>query len=168
VNRLADQEPDSQPPQPTLNLAPTSGRQLVVAALAGAVVGYFIIGTFELTGNSVPITPWSLPMTLVALAVAAAIYAVRLSRRVRDKHRDIDPGEGVRALVLGKTMLLSGAILLGGHLVYVGSFLGQLDIPSPRQRVIHGGVTVVLALAFSVAGWLLERACRVPDADDDT
>lgn len=147
-------------------LGVTTPKQAVVAALSGAVAGYFVVGTIRWRGGVVPLTPWSIPAVLGALAIAALVYSRVLRRQVADARGSIAPETGVRALVLGKTLLLAGAILGGGHAVYVGSYLGQWGAPMPHARVVHGGVTILASLAFAFAGWVLERACVVPPGDD--
>ena len=42
-----------------------------------------------------------------------------------------------------------------------------LDADVPRERVIRSAVAVVAGVALTVAGLLLERACKVPRTDDD-
>lgn len=149
------------------SLSPTSLREMVVAILAGMVVSYLALGGFDLSGKIVPITPWSLAGTLVVLAAGAAYYAWMLRGRVRNDRASISPEEGVRALVLGKVMLLGGCLLIGWHIVYVLKYLGRFDVPAPQERVVHGTGTIVAAVLFAAAGWLLERACIVPGAPRD-
>lgn len=148
----------------------TTPLQAVVAALAGAVAGYFIIGTMRWAGSPVPVTPWSLPVVFVVLALAAVTYARRLRRQVVEARAAMAPEVGVLALVLGKTLLMTGAVMAGGHALYVATNLGSLDAPLPHARVVHGLVMVVASLACAAAGQHLEKACLVPPsdgADDD-
>ncbi|MEL4358523.1 MULTISPECIES: DUF3180 domain-containing protein [unclassified Luteococcus] len=163
----------SQPDAPQLpggrpgGLGLTTRRQAVISVMAGMVVGWFIVGTLQATGREVPITPWSLPLSLAALGAAAWVYARILRRQVAEQRGSLPHDSGVRALVLGKTMLMTGAVLAGGHLVYVLSYLGDWNIPNPRQRVIHGLLTILASAVFAVAGRDLERACVVPPGDDE-
>ncbi|MEL4503693.1 DUF3180 domain-containing protein [Luteococcus sp. H138] len=144
----------------------TTRRQAVISVMAGMLLGWFIVGTLQATGQLVPVTPWSLPLVLGALGAAALVYARVLRRQVADRRGDLPHESGVRALVLGKTMLMTGAVLAGGHLVYVLVYLGSWSIPAPRQRVIHGLVTILASAIFALAGRELERACLVPPGYD--
>ena len=147
-------------------LSLTNRRQTVISVLAGMLVGWFVVETLQALGHPVPVTPWSLPLVFGALGVAAWAYARVLRRQVAEARADLSAESGVRALVLGKTMLMTGAIVGGGHLVYVLSFLGDWNVPTPRERVIHGVATIAASVVFAVAGRDLERACMVPPGDE--
>lgn len=156
--------------EPGGGLRLTTRTQIGAAALTGAVLGYLLIGGFDLSNRAVPITPWSLPVMLAALAAAALGYSIALGRRVREARETIDPDTGVRALVIGKTLLMTGAVLAGGHLVYALRYVTSWSIEGPRERVIRGVVVALVAVVLALAGGRLERACVVPtdkDEDDD-
>ena len=80
----------------------------------------------------------------------------------------LDPQAAVTALVLGKTMVLTGALLAGGHLTYVLTQVGAWAIPLPRQRVVWGLVAVAAASVFAWAGWVLEKSCWRPPSEDES
>ena len=159
--------PPRGPEPPPTHLRPTSWRTVLVGVVVGAVAGYVVVSGIQLAGDTVPITPWSLSGMLATFAVGGWVYSRHLARRLRDQRGSITPEEGVRALVLGKVMVLGGAVLAGWHVAYVLRYLARLGVPAPQERVIHGAVTVVFSAAFALAGWLLERACIVPPGDDD-
>ena len=69
--------------------------------------------------------------------------------------------------MLGKASALAGAVIAGGYLAFALMFVGRWDAAGPRERVIRALVAVVVAVGLSIAGLLLERACRVPGGDDD-
>lgn len=140
----------------------TTRHHMAVAGLGGAVVGWFVVGTLLALGRFVPVTPWSLPVMLAAVAGIVWVAAGVLRRKVVQERADVSSELGLWALVGGKTMLLSGLALAGGHLVYVLSFAGQFDAPAPRERVLRGLLTLLVALVFARAGRRLERACLVP------
>ena len=79
-------------------LAPTTGRQIVVAALAGAVVGWMILGVFDLLNVFPPVVPWTVPALLLLLAASAFIYARALPKRL--EQRRVPSEEAVRAMVM--------------------------------------------------------------------
>lgn len=163
MTRARDEHRPAPPPErPTLTV--TTVRQLVIAALAGVVFGWFLIETLDLADQTVPITPWTLPLMLTALAVAAFLYGRRLRTRIKGREW-VESVEGVRALVLGKTMAMTGATLAGGHALYVLMNLARFDAPTPRQRVIHGVAAIIASIACLLAGWYLERSCVRPDDD---
>lgn len=153
---------DPPEPEPSGSLRPTDRRSVVVAAMCGAVVGWFLLSIFIVTGAMVPILPWSLPIVLAVVAIGVWIDSRVLRRKVADPHREVSPTEGLVSLALGKALVLTGAALAGACIVYVATFIRQWSIPYPRQRVIVGTASAVVCALLAGAGWALERACRVP------
>lgn len=149
--------------KPKLGL--TTGRQAMVAVLAGALVSALLLAAFELTGNFPPVVPWSVPILFIVLAVGVFIYARMLPKRLEE--RKVDSQEAVAALSIGKSAIMTGALIAGGHVVYVMRYLQLFDAPLPSARVIQGTATIVTALLLAVAGGMLERACVVHDDDED-
>lgn len=156
-----------EPTPPSGGLGLTTHVQAAAAALGGVVVAYFLIGTLQWMDSPVPVTPWSLPVIFTALATAATFYGRSLKRQVDESRADVTPESGVLALVLGKTLLLTGAIMAGGHALYVAVNLVHFDAPLPRERVVHGTVMIVASLVCAWAGQRLERSCVVPPGSDD-
>ncbi len=146
-------------------LALTTVRDVALAALAGAVVGVVGLGALSLLGQFPPQVPWTVPGLLAAIGVGAFIYARALPGRLEE--RRVTAEEAVRALVVAKSMILTGAILAGGHVVYVGRALLNLRAEAPAGRALVGGVTIVVATVFAWVGWYLERKCIVDDDDDE-
>lgn len=58
----------------------TTARQAVISVLAGAVVCWLMLLVVEAVGSYPPVVPWSVPITLVVLAVLVAIYGRVLPR----------------------------------------------------------------------------------------
>ncbi|MHA6525891.1 DUF3180 domain-containing protein [Tessaracoccus sp. G1721] len=143
----------------------TTARQAVVSVLAGAVVCALILLAFGAAGSFPPVVPWSVPILMFVLAVGVAVYARILPRRI-EQHR-VEPPESVAALAIGKSMIMTGAVLAGAHVVYVVRYLQLFDAPLPSARVIQGAATIVASLLLAGAGALLERACVVHDDDGD-
>lgn len=154
---------ESQEPHPKLGL--TTFRQVVVAALAGAVVAAFVLSIYDLLESFPPVVPWSVPAVLVVMSIAAWIYSRGLTGRVQA--RTVSAVEAVRALVVAKSAIMTGAVLAGMHAVYIGRWLGQLNADQPLQRVILGSATLLAAILFTGAGHLLEKACVSPDDEDE-
>lgn len=153
----------SNEPRPKLGL--TTPRQAVVSVLSGAIVAGLLILGFEAAGAFPPVVPWSVPILLVGLAIATAIYSRVLPKRIEE--RRLAPQEGVAALAVGKAMIMTGALFAGAHIVYVMRYLSMFDAPLPSARVIQGSATIVAALLLAGAGALLERACVVRGDDDE-
>ncbi len=143
----------------------TTRRQAVISVLAGAVICGLILLGFEAAGTFPPVVPWSVPAVMVVLAVGVAIYARILPKRIED-HR-VEPQESVAAMAIGKSMIMTGAVLSGAHVVYVARYISLFDAPLPSARVVQGAATIVAALLLAGAGALLEHACIVHDDDDE-
>ena len=143
----------------------TTARQAVVSVLSGAVICGLILLGFDAAGAFPPVVPWSVPIVLLALAVGGAIYSRILPRRIED--RQATPQEAFAALGIGKSLIMTGAVLAGAHVVYVVRYLQLFDAPLPSERVLQGSATIVAALLAAGAGALLERACLVHGDDDD-
>ncbi|MGJ6979849.1 DUF3180 domain-containing protein [Aestuariimicrobium soli] len=170
MTRVFDDEPDERPSpdedapgdgdQHSPGLGPTTWFQFAVAVLVGGVVGWFVVETMTSLHQVVPVTPWVMSVLMAALGVLVGFYARRRARAHMDAHPDRAASMGVFLLALGKTMIFTGALLAGGHLVYALLNLGHWAIPMPRQRVIFGSVAVVASLVLAAGGWLAERAAR--------
>lgn len=149
--------------RPKLGL--TTARQAVVSVLAGAVVCGLILLGFDAADAFPPVVPWSVPLLLVVLAASAAIYSRVLPKRI--EKREASSQEAFTALGIGKSFIMTGAVLAGGHVVYVVRYLQVFHAPLPSQRVWQGLATIVASLLLAGAGALLERACLVRGDDDD-
>lgn len=143
----------------------TTARQAVVSVLSGAVICGLILLGFDAAGAFPPVVPWSVPIVLVVLAVGGAIYSRILPKRIEE--RQATSQESFAALGIGKSLIMTGAVLAGAHVVYVVRYMQVFDAPLPSQRVVQGAVTIVAALLVAGAGALLERACLVKGDDED-
>lgn len=163
------QQPDEpgRPSPPGSGLTPTGLREVAVSVLCGAVLGWFAVSFFVVTSSPVAILPWSLPVLLGLVAVAVFVYSRVLRVKVADPHREVSPTEGIMSVALSKAVLLTGSVLVGACAVYVLHDVGHMSIPYPRMRVQRGSVTVVVCAGLAWAGWMLEKACRVPHDDGD-
>lgn len=132
--------------------------------MAGAAVAGLLLAAFDLTNTFPPVVPWSVPAVLAVMAVGAWIYARALPPRI--ENQTLSSLEAVRAVIVAKSMVMTGAILAGGHAVYVGRFIGSLTAEQPASRAIHGGATIIAGLLLALAGWTLEKACIISIDDD--
>ncbi|MDO5737332.1 MAG: DUF3180 domain-containing protein [Propionibacteriaceae bacterium] len=137
---------------------------MAISALAGAGLTALLLGLFDLTNTFPPVVPWSVPAVLAVMAIGALVYAHGLPERM--ENRTLTSLEAVRALIIAKSMVMTGAVLAGGHAVYVGRFIGALTGEQPVARALHGSGAIVAALFLAFAGWTLEKACMV-SVDDD-
>ncbi|WP_158600413.1 DUF3180 domain-containing protein [Tessaracoccus antarcticus] len=151
--------------RPPRKLSLTTPRQVALSALSGAVFAGLILAAFDLFATFPPVVPWSVPAVLLVMAVGAWIYARGMPDRL--ENHTLSGLEAVRALIVAKSMVMTGAVLAGGHAVYVGRFVGTLMAEQPAARALHGAGTIIASLLLALAGWTLEKACII-SVDDDS
>lgn len=146
-------------------MGPTRKRELTVAVVGAAVVGYLLIkGLYRWFP---PITVWT-GLSLLAVAVAEAPWA----RYVRAKITDGEIGSGAgrlhplavaRSLMVAKASAWVGALMLGwwvGVLVY---FLPRRSwLRAAAEDTSGTVVAAVSALALVVAALWLQHCCKSP------
>ncbi len=150
-------------PRPKLTL--TTPRQAAISAMSGAVLCVVLLIGLDLFSAFPPVVPWTVPGVLVVMAVAAWIFARSMPRRREE--RSISSGEAVAVLFIAKSMVMTGAVLAGGHAVYVGRFIESLFAEQPAARVVQGSATIIASLLLALAGYTLEKACMI-SVDDDS
>jgi small-conductance mechanosensitive channel len=154
-----------QPHPGSVSLTPW--RALLVAALFGGLAGWLVVVTANAFDALPPRVPWSAPIGLVVFAAMVGALAWSTYQRLQVRRERMEPQRAVAFLVLGKASALAGAAVAGGYLGFALMFLARIDAATPRDRVIRSGVAIVAAVGLAIAGLRLERACKVPDADDD-
>ncbi len=148
-------------------IRPTRVRWLLVAFVIGGGLGYELVPVSRWAGVVPPVVPWTSVVVLVAIAVLVLVLANSTYRTVQRDRRYINPHRAVRYLLLAKASAWVGAVVAGGYLGFASQFVDALDIPLPHDRFVRSLCAAVAALVIVVAGLLLERACRVPDDNDE-
>jgi hypothetical protein len=156
--------PDNEP-NGSVQLTPP--RALAVAALFGALGGWLVVIVADAFDKTPPIVPWTTPIAVILVAALVGALAYSTRQRLHVRHQRIEPQRAVAFLVLGKASALAGAVVAGGYLAYALLFVTRIEADAPRERVIRSAVSAVAGIGLSVAGLLLERACRVPRDPDD-
>ena len=153
--------------QPGGSVKLTPFRALVVAALFGGLAGWLLVVTANAFDLIPPEVPWTAPVGLVLLAALVGALAYSTHQRIQIRRERMEPSRAVGFLVLGKASALAGALVAGGYLGYALMFLTRIEAVAPRERVIRSGIAVLAGIALCIAGWALERACKIPGDDDD-
>lgn len=169
MSRVFDDAPEpprrpAPPPQP--RLTPAGPALVLVGLVLGLLLGWLTVSLFDLIGAVLPVTPWTMSVLLVLMAAAAAIGSVWLRRRLDDPDGRTDFEVPLAALVLGRSMLFTGLLLVGGHLAYIVAQLGRLEVPLYSERAVAGSGAAVAGAMFALGGYLLERACRADPPQD--
>jgi hypothetical protein len=139
----------------------------VVAALFGGLAGWLLVVTLNAFDVAPPTVPWSAPIGVILIAALVGLLAYTTRQRIQVRRERIEPQRAVAFLVLGKASALAGAVVAGGYFGFALNFLSRLDAVGPRDRVVRSAVAIAAGIALCGAGLLLERACKVPGADDD-
>jgi uncharacterized membrane protein len=145
----------------------TTPKALAVAAIFGGLAGWLVVVVANALDLIPPYVPWTAPAALVVSAALVGGLAWTTHQRIQVRKERVEPERAVGFLLLGKASALAGAVIAGGYLAFALMFVGRWDAAGPRERVIRALVAVVVAIGLSIAGLLLERACRVPGGDDD-
>lgn len=145
----------------------TRSALLVGTAAAGLVVGLAVRPVWEQLGSVAPTVPWSTAIVLGFTAAVVGALAWSTYDALHRQRQRMNARRGLRLLVLGKTGAVAGALVAGAYAGYALAWLDRVDLPLPRDRVVHSAAAAVGGVLLVVAGLLLERACEVPRHDDD-
>lgn len=133
----------------------------------GGLAGWLFVITLNALDIVPPTVPWTAPIGLVLIAALVGLLAYSTRQRIQVRRERMEPQRAVAFLVLGKASALAGALVAGGYLGFAVNFVSRLDAIGPRDRVVRSAVAIVAGIVLCVVGLLLERACKVPGADDE-
>lgn len=142
-------------------MTPTRVSTLGIVALGIAAVTWLILRPAYV---SLPPLPWTGVPVLLLVAGAEVIIGRDVRRRIarRPGTKPVHPLAVSRTLVLAKASSLTGAVVTGITLGFVGYLSGQLAATMPRHDFIYAAITCAAALVLVAAALYLEYCCRVP------
>lgn len=150
-------------------MTPTRPTVLAAVAAISLVLGLTSADVVDTVwGRSIPV-PWSSAITVGAVAIALAGWALSFRRRLRavgDGQPRVDPFVAVRTAALAMAASRTGAItagLFGGIGLWYAT---DLSNAAARERAVICAVGVVASVALVLAALWLERICRLPDDSD--
>jgi peptidoglycan/LPS O-acetylase OafA/YrhL len=147
---------------------PTRTRTLLLLAVGVTVITWVALRWWASSGNELPMLPWSTPGVMGLLAVAVLVAGWPVRRWTRGQRSEpLDPLRAARTVVLAKAAQYAGALLTGWYAGQVLVIAPNVDVEPRRDLLLRGLVSVAAALLVWVAGWLVERFCRVDRRDDD-
>jgi hypothetical protein len=154
------------PPQPEGRLRPMGPGALVAWGLVGLVAGWLFHSLLDRGTGVPPTVSWAQPLTL--LLVAAILWATAWSTRrtVQQRTSRLSPHQFVNRLALARACAYVGALVAGFYFGYAVSWIGVETSDLAGQRVFRSACAGVAGILVVVGGVLLERACRVPQGDD--
>jgi hypothetical protein len=142
------------------------GTALLIALVSVAVCW---VGMDQWTANGGDPLPlsWSAVVGTTALIAAVIASGVPVRRWVRGRRdRVLDPMVAARTAVLAKAAAYGGPALAGWYLSQALLILPDL-IGARRERFIVALAAGVAGIGVSVAGFVVQRWCRIPP-DDQT
>lgn len=148
-------------------MRPARAGTAVVVALVVAALGWVALDLWTGNGGTYVPLPWTAVAGTAALAVAVVAAGLPVRRWVDGRRdRPLDPLVAARTVVLAKAAAYGGAVLAGWYaaqaLVIVPDLVG-----ARRTRFVLAVLAVLAAVAVCVAGFVVQRWCRVPPEDDD-
>lgn len=139
----------------------------MLIAVAAMTAGWLLLDTWTGTGRDPLPLPWTAVVGTVALALAVVAIGLPVRRWVNgDRDRPLDPLFAARAVVLAKAAAYGGAVLTGWYAAQALAVLPDV-VGARRTRLLVAVAAAVAALAVTVAGFLVQRWCRVPPGDDE-
>ncbi len=143
----------------------TKPAMLLLLAVLGGGVTWFIETALAASGRAVIIPPITLGVALLLIGVIIVVMALpvrRVTRRVANAR--VDPFYATRVLVLAKASSLGGALLGGGGLGIVGYLLSRSVVAAPGAMTMSI-TSAVGAILLLVAGLVAEQMCSIPPED---
>ena len=138
-----------------------------LVALVSVTLSWVGLDAWDGSGGSPLPLAWSAvagTAVLVAVVIAAGLPVRNWVRGRRD--RPLDPIVAARTAVLAKAAAYGGAVLTGWYLAQGLLVLPDL-VGERRDRFVLALIAAVAAVGVSVAGFVVQRWCRIPPDDDD-
>lgn len=157
-------EPDREPGSG--NLRPLSFGLLAGYAVVGTVGGWFLHPIAVRLWGSAPLVTWVHVGVPWFIAAVLGWTAWATNRALRPGAAGLPPYQAVNRLVLARACALVGALLAGGYLGYLISWVGDGAELGP-DRMLHSGIASLGGVVSVIAALLVERACRIPSDDSE-
>lgn len=136
-------------------------------AAAGFVFGRLTPPMVVRADGEVPRISWVAAVLLALLAAMVGWLAWSTYQSLHKKRERMTSPHAIRMLAFAKACIIGGA-LIGGY--YAGFAVAHVDAwysELGRERVIYSAAAAVGAVLLVVAAAFLERACELPEDDDE-
>ncbi|BBY81630.1 DUF3180 domain-containing protein [Mycolicibacterium pulveris] len=151
-------------------MGPTRTRDLTAATAVMVVLGYLLV--LLLYKWFPPITVWT-GLSLLAVAIAEAVWAFYIRAKIRDGQIGDGPG-WLHPLAVARSVVIAKASAWVGALV-LGWWLGVLLYLLPRRSALRVAgedtvgtvVAAGCALALVIAALWLQHCCKSPNEPED-
>jgi hypothetical protein len=149
-------------------MTPTRPPTLLVAGIAGLVVGFTLGGLSDRLGSGLPSVSW-VSIGLLLFLAGLTVVATRRARAWVSGERPQQPGDALtmgRFVALAKAGSIFGAVMVGGYLGLAAVGLDRVSTDYGRDHVLWALGGAVGAISVLVAALLLERALQLPSDTD--
>ncbi|KAM9866250.1 hypothetical protein ACIFOC_01168 [Leucobacter aridicollis] len=138
---------------------------LLGTGAVGAALALLIQAWLSSRGRPSILLPYSMAITLVALAVLLVVLGLRLRKHVAKGTGAVNPFQAVRLLATARAGQIVGAGFAGFGGGLLLSLLGR-SVPAPTPTWLPMLVTAAAGVVLLVCALIAERLCRVPPSDD--
>ncbi len=145
----------------------TSALNVAVWVTVGLVIGLLVRPVAVRLDASPPRVGWGAATTLLVVALVVGAFAWNTWQSLHKKHERMTSDHAAKMLALSRSCVIVGALFGGGYGGFALAFVNDLDTPLGQERAVNGGVAALAGLLLLVAALLLERACRLPEDDDE-
>ena len=146
----------------------TSALHVAVWVAIGLVTGLLVRPVSVRLDASPPRVGWGPATTLFIVALVVGALAWSTWQSLHKKHERMTSDHAAKMLALSRSCVIVGALFAGGYGGFALAYIGDLDTPLGQERALNGGVAAAAGLLLLVAALLLERACRLPEDDEDS
>ena len=156
-------------------MKPTKISTLALYVLAAAIVGFALPNLWKALGDRAFPVPWSATTGLVVVALAIAIWAYEVKRRIQGDQgtKRLSAVVAVRtsalALAASRTGALVGGVYLGVGVYYLqAAYLSKsVAVGLANERIAAAFAAVVASGLLVLAALWLERICRIMPKDEE-
>ena len=144
---------------------------LVAWAISATTAGYLLPQILINNGGSIPISPWSIVITLPLIAIALVVMAIPIYRYRRaileiaktkslTRPKRLNPFYAVRVLLLAKSIAISGSIFTGWHL---GVVWLQATSPVIPSSTLQNALALIGSFLMTAIALIVERICKITE-----
>jgi hypothetical protein len=133
----------------------------------GLVIGLLVRPVAVRLDANPPRVGFGAAATLFVVALVVGALAWSTWQSLHKKHQRMTSDHAAKMLALSRSCVIVGSLFAGGYGGFALAFINDLDTPLGHERAVNGGVAALAGALLLVAALLLERACRLPEDDED-
>jgi MFS family permease len=145
----------------------TSALFVALLVAGGLVIGLLVRPFADRLDRHAPLVGWGAAAGLFVIALVVGGLAWSTWQSLHKQERRISSDHALMLLATSKSCVIVGCLCIGGDGGYALAFLGDVDTPLGQDRALHSAFAAGAAVLVLVASLLLERACRLPEDDDE-